>query len=99
LQYTVDAGLSGTVAHTVGGSLRELARGRQVVAISHLHQVAAAAESHLAIGKTTEGGRTFSDVRVLGAEERLDELCRMLGRPGDPAVRAHAMSLLQEARP
>lgn len=94
----VDAGLSGTVAHTVGGSLRELARGRQVVAISHLHQVAAAAESHLAIGKTTEGGRTFSEVRVLGAEERLDELCRMLGRPGDPAVRAHATSLLQEAR-
>lgn len=92
----VDAGLSGTVAHAVGGSLRDLAQGRQIVAISHLHQVAAVAQSHLAIGKRTEQGRTFSEVRNLDRDERVEELCRMLGRPGDPAVRAHAVSLLEE---
>lgn len=92
----VDAGLSGTVAHAVGASLRELARGRQIVAISHLHQVAAVAQSHLAITKRTDEGRTFSEVRNLGRDERIEELCRMLGRPGDPAVRAHALSLLEE---
>lgn len=92
----VDAGLSGTVAHAVGASLRALASGRQIVAITHLHQVAAVAASHLAIGKRTEGGRTFSDVRRLSRDERVEELSRMLGRPDDPTVRAHARSLLEE---
>jgi len=93
----VDAGLSGTVAHAVGASLRDLAQGRQIVAITHLHQVGAVAETHLTIAKRTEDGRTFSEVRNLGREERIEELCRMLGRPDDPAVRAHAVSLLEEA--
>jgi len=95
----VDAGLSGTVAHAVGASLRELAKGRQIVAISHLHQVAAAAASHLTIAKKTEEGRTFSEVRNLTGEDRVAELCRMLGRPDDPIVRAHALSLLENALP
>lgn len=93
----VDAGLSGTVAHAVGTSLRDLAEGRQIVAITHLHQVAAAAAAHLSIAKKTEQGRTFSEVRRLGRDERVDELSRMLGRPEDAAVRAHALSLLEEA--
>lgn len=92
----VDAGLSGTVAHAVGGALRTLADGRQIVAITHLHQVAAVAANHLAIAKRTEQGRTFSEVRRLGREERIGELSRMLGRPEDPTVRAHATALLQE---
>jgi len=92
----VDAGLSGTVAHAVGGSLRDLSEGRQIVAITHLHQVAAVAGAHLVIGKKTEQGRTFSEVRRLDREERVDELSRMLGRPEDPTVRAHAISLLEE---
>lgn len=95
----VDAGLSGTVAHAVGASLRRLAEGRQVVAITHLHQVAAVAANHLVIAKRTEQGRTFSDVHRLDRGERIDELSRMLGRPDDPAVRAHAISLLEEGKP
>lgn len=94
----VDAGLSGTVAHSVGASLRDLAEGRQIVAITHLHQVAAVAGTHLVIAKTTEQGRTFSEVRRLEREERVGELSRMLGRPDDPTVRAHAISLLKETR-
>jgi DNA repair protein RecN (Recombination protein N) len=90
----VDAGLSGTVAHQVGSALRDLAKARQVVAITHLHQVAALADRHLSIEKSTRDGRTFSDVRGLEHEDRVQELSRMLGRPDDPAVRAHARSLL-----
>lgn len=90
----VDAGLSGTVAHQVGSALRELAGARQVVAITHLHQVAALADRHLSIEKSTRDGRTFSEVRSLEHEGRIQELSRMLGRPDDPAVRAHAESLL-----
>jgi len=90
----VDAGVSGTVAHHVGTALRELSRQRQVVAITHLHQVAAVADRHLSIQKSTRDGRTFSEVRDLEREGRIQELSRMLGRPEDPAVRAHALSLL-----
>ncbi|MCB9496865.1 MAG: DNA repair protein RecN [Fibrobacteria bacterium] len=92
----VDAGLSGTVAHSVGDSLRQLAQGRQIISITHLHQVAAAADRHLAMAKRTIEGRTYSEVDALGHEERIEELCRMLGRPDDPAVRVHASSLLRE---
>jgi len=90
----VDAGVSGTVAHHVGTALRELSRQRQVVAITHLHQVAAVADRHLSIQKSTRDGRTYSEVRDLEREGRIQELSRMLGRPEDPAVRAHALSLL-----
>ncbi|MBK9579830.1 MAG: DNA repair protein RecN [Fibrobacterota bacterium] len=90
----VDAGLSGTVAHQVGRSLQELAHDRQVVAITHLHQVAALADQHLSIAKSVQDGRTHSQVRNLSRSDRLDELCRMLGKTDDPAVRAHAQSLL-----
>ncbi|HNY32833.1 MAG TPA: DNA repair protein RecN [Fibrobacteria bacterium] len=93
----VDAGLSGTVAHQVGRSLRELAIDRQVVAITHLHQVAALADQHLSIAKSVQDGRTRSQVRNLSGEQRVDELCRMLGKPDDPVVRAHALSLLGDA--
>jgi DNA repair protein RecN (Recombination protein N) len=93
----VDAGLSGTVAHRVGEALRELARDRQVVAITHLHQVAAVADRHHSIAKSTREGRTFSEVRELDRPSRVSELSRMLGRPDDPAVRAHAESLLAGA--
>jgi DNA repair protein RecN (Recombination protein N) len=78
----------------VGTALRELSRQRQVVAITHLHQVAAVADRHLSIQKSTRDGRTYSEVRDLEREGRIQELSRMLGRPEDPAVRAHALSLL-----
>ena len=93
----VDAGLSGTVAHQVGSALRDLAKTRQVVAITHLHQVAALADRHLSIEKSTRDGRTFSQVHSLEHDGRIQELSRMLGRPDDPAVRAHARSLLAVA--
>ena len=91
----VDAGLSGTVAHKVCDALKALAGGRQVIAITHLHQVAAGADHHLSIAKQTQDGRTVSQVRPLNRTERVVEISRMLGRPEDPAVRAHAESLLE----
>lgn len=94
----VDAGLSGTVAHMVCDALRDLATGRQVIAITHLHQVAAGADHHFSIGKRTQDGRTISEVRQLDRAQRVGELSRMLGRPDDPAVRAHAQSLLESTK-
>lgn len=91
----VDAGLSGTVAHKVCDALKALAGGRQVIAITHLHQVAAGADHHFSIAKQTQDGRTVSHVRPLGRSERVLEISRMLGRPEDAAVRAHAESLLE----
>ena len=93
----VDAGLSGTVAHKVGDALKELAKGRQVVAITHLHQVAAGADHHHSIAKRTRDGRTISEIRRLERDQRVGELARMLGRPDDAVVRAHALSLLETA--
>lgn len=91
----VDAGLSGTVAHKVCDALKALAKGRQVIAITHLHQVAAGADHHFSIAKQTQDGRTVSQVRPLDRSERVLEISRMLGRPEDAAVRAHAESLLE----
>jgi DNA repair protein RecN (Recombination protein N) len=91
----VDAGLSGTVAHKVCDALKDLARGRQVVAITHLHQVAAGADHHFSIAKHQHEGRTVSQVQTLDRPARVLEISRMLGRPDDAAVRAHAESLLE----
>ncbi|MFI5401217.1 MAG: DNA repair protein RecN, partial [SAR324 cluster bacterium] len=56
----VDAGISGAVAEIVGGKLRALGRGRQVLCITHLPQIAAQGQQHLRVAKTTEGGQTFT---------------------------------------
>lgn len=94
----VDAGLSGTVAHKVCDALKDLASGRQVIAITHLHQVAAGADHHFSIAKHQQDGRTVSQVQPLDRSTRVLEISRMLGRPEDPAVRAHAESLLESSR-
>lgn len=94
----VDAGLSGTVAHRVGTALLGLSSRLQVVAITHLHQVASVANHHLSIRKSVQDGRTRSGVVALDGEDRLDEICRMLGNPADPTVRAHARALLEGSR-
>lgn len=91
----VDTGLGGTVALRVAQELEALSRGRQVLAVTHLPQVAASAPHQLRIAKETADGRTRSRLVRLEPSEREDEICRMLGDPADPAVRAHAAKLLE----
>ena len=92
----VDAGLSGSTGLVLGQFLREVARKQQVIVISHLPQVAAAADSHVRVHKLEAAGRTHSRLETLGPEGRLDELARMLGAAGQTRESAmeHARRLL-----
>ena len=95
----VDAGIGGAVAEVVGRKLGALARHRQVLCITHLPQIAAFADHHFAVEKTTARGRTRSTARRLRAEERSDEIARMLGGVNVTAeAKQHAEQLLATAR-
>ncbi len=92
----VDAGIGGVTAVTVGERLAELAMGRQVVVITHLPQVAAAARRHYRLVKgTAPDGRAITTIEAVEGEALVDEICRMLGSAGDDAAaRRHAEELL-----
>ena len=96
----VDAGIGGAVAHTVGRLLGALGADRQVLAVTHLAQVAACAAHHLQVDKTTRDGRTFSSVRPLDEPARTREIARMLGGDASSDVAlAHAREMLAAAAP
>jgi DNA repair protein RecN (Recombination protein N) len=95
-----DAGVSGAVADVVGRMVRAVASGRQVLCITHLPQVAAHADAHLVVEKTSARGRTWSSVRVLEAgAQRSRELARMMsGAIVTSEAFAAAEALLRAAR-
>jgi DNA repair protein RecN (Recombination protein N) len=75
----VDSGIGGAVAEIVGRELRALAEGSQVLCVTHLPQVASQAHHHLRVVKLTDGKTTRTSLHELTAEERVEELARMLG--------------------
>ena len=89
----VDANVGGPTAHVVGEKMRAISKARQVLCITHLAPVAAAANTHFVVTKEVRDGRTVSVLRPLSPAERVEELARMLGGQGD-AARAHAEALL-----
>ncbi|GAB3903026.1 DNA repair protein RecN [Kibdelosporangium lantanae] len=94
----VDAGVGGRAAVEIGRRLARLARSHQVVVVTHLAQVAAFADRHLVVDKSSKGGLTRSGVRVLDEQERVVELARMLaGMESTETGRAHAEELLAVA--
>ena len=95
----VDAGIGGRVADVVGRTLRTLGSAFQVLCITHLPQIAASADTHFAIEKRVEGGRTRTTVRRLDDAGRVEELARMLGgeRVSD-GIRASAREMLVARR-
>ncbi|HYG23306.1 MAG TPA: DNA repair protein RecN [Verrucomicrobiae bacterium] len=92
----VDANVGGETAHVVGDKMRQIAKKRQVLCITHLPQVAATAAAHYVVSKQTRDGRTISEIRSLEKKERVAELSRMLGGQTD-AARKHAEALLRES--
>ncbi|HSX91665.1 MAG TPA: DNA repair protein RecN [Hydrogenophaga sp.] len=91
----VDAGIGGAVAHTVGQMLRQLGQDRQVLAVTHLAQVAACADHHLLVAKQRQGQQTLSTVQAIDTEPRVRELARMLGGNERSEISlAHARELL-----
>jgi DNA repair protein RecN (Recombination protein N) len=94
----VDAGVGGQTARAVGERLRRLARGRQVICITHLAQIASLADHHFRIEKSAAGGTTTATVERLEEAAVVGELCRMLGADTDDAgARRHAEELLAAA--
>jgi DNA repair protein RecN (Recombination protein N) len=75
----VDSGVGGAVAETVGRLMKQLGRDRQVLAVTHLPQVAACADHHLVVSKQADGGGTASTVAGVEGEQRVAEVARMLG--------------------
>jgi DNA repair protein RecN (Recombination protein N) len=95
----VDAGIGGRVAAVVGEKLRSLGERFQVLCITHLPQIAAAASTHFTIEKAVRAGRTVTSVSRLAESARVDELGRMLaGASGGEPARATARELLASAR-
>ncbi|MBU3739227.1 MAG: DNA repair protein RecN [Rhodoferax sp.] len=92
----VDAGVGGAVAETVGRLMQRLGQDRQVLAVTHLPQVAACADAHLVVAKRLQQGLTLSTVSPVAGEQRVAELARMLGGERlSGTTLAHARELLQ----
>ena len=90
----VDANVGGETANAVGEKMRQIAAQRQVFCITHLPQVAAAADAHYVVSKSVKNGRTISEITLLDKKARVTELARMLGGQTD-AARKHAEALLE----
>jgi DNA repair protein RecN (Recombination protein N) len=91
----VDVGLGGETAIAVGKSIRELGQRHQVLAVTHLAQVAAKSDNHGVLSKETLGGRTKANLAWIEGERQVRELARLLsGHPDSPEAQAHARSLL-----
>ncbi|MET0542186.1 MAG: DNA repair protein RecN [Variovorax sp.] len=96
----VDAGVGGAVAETVGRLMKQLGRDRQVLAVTHLPQVAACADHHLVVAKRPAAGRTESGVTPLDGAAREKEIARMLGgEKVSQTTLAHAREMLGKSAP
>jgi DNA repair protein RecN (Recombination protein N) len=92
----IDTGIGGRAAEAVGRKLKSLARGNQVLCITHLPQIAAFADHHYVVEKLEAGGRTRTHIRRLSEAERTEELARMLsGARLTETSRRHAQQLLK----
>lgn len=95
----IDTGVSGEVADRVGSLMARMAKERQVLAITHLPQIASKADTHLVVSKAEEGERISTSIRAVRAEERVEALAHMLsGRKLTPAALENARVLLAARR-
>ena len=95
----VDAGVGGRAAVEIGRRLARLARGNQVIVVTHLPQVAAYADTHLHVSKDIGDVAVASGVAALQPEERIEELARMMaGMDDSDTGRAHAAELFERAQ-
>ncbi len=91
----IDAGVGGAVAETVGRLMKQLGAERQVLAVTHLPQVAACADHHHVVSKSTVNGQARSDVQPVSGEARVAEIARMLaGERLSGTSLAHAQEML-----
>lgn len=94
----VDAGIGGRVAEVVGRKLKAMAEQHQVLCVTHLPQIACFADSHYAVRKRVDKGRTFTTVERLQAEQQVEEIARMLGGATvTEAARDHARDMVKQS--
>jgi DNA repair protein RecN (Recombination protein N) len=94
----VDSGVGGAVAETVGRLMKQLGKDRQVMAVTHLPQVAACADRHLLVSKQLKAKQTVSDVQAIAGEQRVGEIARMLGGEKlSGTTIAHAKEMLDQS--
>jgi DNA repair protein RecN (Recombination protein N) len=95
----IDSGISGRIAQQVGKAMKSLSKRRQIIAITHLGQIAAFADSHYLVEKNSEGNVTTSALRKLSKSEHEEEIARLISgsKVTDHSLEA-ARSLLKEAR-
>lgn len=91
----IDTGISGEVALRVGEVMEELSKNMQVIAISHLPQIASKGNAHFKVYKEDKGDKTYSNIQLLNDNQRIIEIAQMLSgaNPGDAALQ-HAKELL-----
>lgn len=95
----VDTGIGGAVADVVGHALRSLGQNRQILAVTHLPQVAACGQQHWQVRKHSTKRQTVSEIKVLTADSRIDEIARMLGGETiTDTTRNHAREMLALAQ-
>lgn len=95
----IDANIGGEVGKVVGEKMRTVAKGHQVIAITHLPQSAVFGERHLVVSKGVADGRTKTEISEVAGEDRVSEIARMLGGEKlTSVVKRHAEELLQLSR-
>ena len=94
----IDTGLGGVTAKTVAEAIAKVARGRQVLCVTHLAQIASMADFHLQINKSEIGGRTVTKIKLLDDTERVKEIARMASGNESPAAIKNAFEMLSSAK-
>jgi DNA repair protein RecN (Recombination protein N) len=95
----IDIGIGGRAAEAVGQKLKQLSAAQQVLCITHLPQIAAFADQHFVVEKSEHAGRTRTSIRRLTAEERVEEVARMLsGAKTTVASLQHAKEMIASSR-
>lgn len=95
----VDTGVSGTTAEKVGRKLKEIAKGQQVICVTHLPQVAAFGDVHFSIQKTTQKDQAVMTVTELKKQDRVEEIARLIsGEKITKTSIAHAQELIKECQ-
>lgn len=95
----IDAGISGKTAKVVGEKLARIAKNTQIIAVSHLAQIAVMSDNEFLIEKQEEDGKTLTKVHSLDEREKTQEIVRLLGgSEGDEFALKHAKELLKQAK-
>lgn len=92
----IDAGISGYTAGKVASKFKEIAQCTQIIAVSHLPQICAASDGQYLIFKREDGDNTYTNVKKLSSEQKVDEIVRLTGNINSPTARQHAEELIKQ---